>query len=71
MLDTRWIKSSASYANSNCVEVRMCADGRVEVRNSRLPADHLPPFTPQEWTAFLDGARGGEFDLPEGVADAH
>lgn len=64
MLETRWIKASASYANSNCVEVRARADGRVEVRNSRIPEVQLPSFTPQEWAAFIDGARTGEFDLP-------
>jgi len=68
MLDSRWIKASASYANSNCVEVRMRADGRVEVRNSRIPEVQLPAFTPQEWTAFIEGARAGEFELPGGPA---
>lgn len=63
MLDTTWIKSSWSYANGNCVEVRTLADGRVEVRNSRIPDVHLPPFTRPEWTAFIAGARAGEFDL--------
>jgi hypothetical protein len=63
MLHRHWIKASASYANGNCVEVRARADGRVEVRNSRFPGIHLPAFTPQEWMAFMDGVRAGEFDL--------
>jgi hypothetical protein len=63
MQGTTWIKSSWSYANGNCVEVRALPDGRVEVRNSRIPDVQLPPFTPDEWVAFTAGVRGGEFDL--------
>jgi hypothetical protein len=70
MLDTTWIKSSWSFSNGNCVEVRALADGRVGVRNSRVPDIHLPPFTADEWTAFLAGARAGEFDLPGRVTAA-
>jgi len=67
MLDTTWNKSSWSYSNGNCVEVRVLADGCVGVRNSRFPDVHLPPFTADEWTAFLAGARADEFDLPSRV----
>ncbi len=62
MQGTTWIKSSWSYANGNCVEVRALPDGRVEVRNSRIPDVQLPAFTPDEWAAFTAGVRGGEFD---------
>lgn len=65
---TQWIKSSLSFANSNCVEVSMLADGQVVVRNSRFSDFQLPPFTPAEWRAFLGGVRAGEFDLEPGGA---
>lgn len=58
-----WFKSSLSYSNGNCVEVRVVADGHVEVRNSRFPDVRLPPFTLDEWNAFLAGARADEFDV--------
>jgi hypothetical protein len=61
MQSTTWIKSSWSYANGNCVEVRALPGGHVEVRNSRFPGIHLPPFTPEEWEAFTSGVRAGEF----------
>lgn len=63
MLGTTWIKSSWSYANGNCVEVRALPGGEVQVRNSRIPGTELPPFTPQEWEAFTSAVRAGEFDL--------
>jgi hypothetical protein len=63
MRNGNWFKSSWSYANGNCVEVRVLADGRVEVRNSRIPGVRLPPFTGDEWAAFVAGVHAGEFDL--------
>jgi hypothetical protein len=59
-----WVKSSASHANGNCVEVADLRDGIVGVRNSRH-ADMGGPilaFTPDEWHAFIGGVRNGEFD---------
>lgn len=61
MQDPAWLKSSYSYANGNCVEVRRHPDGRVEVRNSRFPDLRLPAFTRYEWDAFVAGISGGEF----------
>ena len=61
MPEDQWVKSSFSYANSNCVEVRTTADGQIAVRNSRVPGIQLPPFTPGEWTAVVTGVQAGEF----------
>lgn len=58
----KWVKSSLSFANGNCVEVASLENGGVAVRNSRLPqAAHLY-FTADEWHAFIGGVRNGEFD---------
>lgn len=62
MQDPGWVKSSYSYANGDCVEVRRHPDGQVELRNSRFPDQPLPPFTTDEWRAFVAGVRNGEFD---------
>jgi hypothetical protein len=62
METTRWIKSSLSFSNSNCVEVASLPDGEIGVRHSKDPEGPVLRFTAGEWSAFLDGARNGEFD---------
>jgi hypothetical protein len=61
-IDAGWVKASASNANGQCVELAALAGGRVAVRNSTDPSGPALIFTPQEFQAFLDGARQGEFD---------
>jgi len=58
----RWIKSSLSFANGDCVEVASLPDGRIGVRDSKDTAGPILQFTTAEWHAFLGGARNGEFD---------
>jgi hypothetical protein len=58
----RWIKSSHSNAEGNCVEVAALADGSVALRNSRDPEGPALVYTPAEVAAFLAGAKDGEFD---------
>jgi hypothetical protein len=57
-----WIKSSFSLAQGSCVEVASLPDGGVGVRDSKNPSGPVLRFTPDEWRAFLGGARNGEFD---------
>jgi hypothetical protein len=58
----RWEKSSRSGpTGGNCVEVARLDDGQVAVRNSRHPSGPALVFTAQEWDAFVDGAKDGEF----------
>jgi hypothetical protein len=59
---SKWVKSSLSYANGNCVEVANLPGGNVGVRNSRDSSGPVLNFTPDEWHAFLGGVRKGEFD---------
>lgn len=58
-----WWKSSASNSGG-CVEVTGTAE-HVWVRSSKDRGGPVLAFTRPEWTAFLAGVRGGEFDGPE------
>jgi hypothetical protein len=60
--ETRWVKSSLSFSNSNCVEVASLPGGGIGVRDSKDSEGPVLRFTPDEWNAFLGGARNGEFD---------
>jgi Domain of unknown function (DUF397) len=60
--DARWVRSSLSFSNSNCVEVASLPDGSVSVRRSQDPEGPVLRFTGAEWQAFLGGVREGEFD---------
>lgn len=56
--------SAACKYNNNdprCVEVATNLPGKVAVRNSATGAS--VEFTAVEWTAFLTGAKLGEFDI--------
>ncbi|MGW1734103.1 DUF397 domain-containing protein [Streptomyces sp. NPDC005133] len=58
----RWVKSSKTLPyRDTCVEVAELGGGAVAVRDSNHR--DLPPlrFTAEEWTAFRDGVREGEF----------
>ncbi|MDR2984927.1 MAG: DUF397 domain-containing protein [Nocardiopsaceae bacterium] len=59
---SRWIKSSFSFSNGNCVEVAHLPGGHIGVRDSKDPQGPVLRFTPGEWNAFIGGARNGEFD---------
>ena len=58
----RWIKSSYSGYQGNCVEVATLPTGEVAVRNSRFPTGPALVYTRDEMAAFVAGAKDGEFD---------
>jgi hypothetical protein len=60
----RWIKSSLSFSNGNCVQVASLPGGHIGVRDSKNPHGPVLQFTPAEWRAFLAGTRRGEFSTP-------
>ena len=61
----RWFKATASADDQACVEVAHVRDGRVALRDSKDRSKAPQVFLPDEWDAFLDGVRKGEFDRPE------
>lgn len=62
ILDDKWRKATKSNNNGACAELR-AADGGVEVRHSKNPDGPTLTFTANEWDAFLDGAKNGEFEI--------
>ena len=57
-----WRKAAKSNGSGSCVEVAQ-VDGQFWVRDSKDPDGPILLFTPNEWDAFLDGARKGEFNF--------
>ena len=55
-----WRKSTYSTVQ-NCVEVAI-GDTEVSVRNSRFPDGPQLDYTPEEWNAFIAGAKDGQFN---------
>lgn len=60
-----WSKSSRSGDNGgNCLYVAHDSDtDLIGVRDSKYPTDPPQWYTRAEWTAFLDGAKAGDFDI--------
>jgi len=58
--DTRWAKSTHSFANHNCVEVA-ARDGAVGVRDTTQDgAGPVLTFPDTKWVAFAAAVRRGE-----------
>jgi Domain of unknown function (DUF397) len=60
--EVRWLKSRYSNATGECVELATLATGEIAVRNSRFPEGPTLVYTQAEVSAFLAGAKEGEFD---------
>jgi len=59
------ISTRSGNGSGNCVEVGQFPDGsgRVAVRHSHQPDNAVIVYTRTEWTAFVAGVKGGEFDF--------
>jgi len=56
-----WLKAQSSTVNGACVEIASMVD-RIAIRDSKDPDGPILVYTSAEFSAFLDGARNGEFD---------
>ncbi|MFJ2770521.1 DUF397 domain-containing protein [Streptomyces sp. NPDC087300] len=62
LIPGQWIKSRKSEANGTCIEAVGLPGGGVALRNSRDANGPALVYTVEEFDAFLDGAKKGEFD---------
>ncbi|MFL6115787.1 MAG: DUF397 domain-containing protein [Catenulispora sp.] len=61
MLRSGW-RISSRCAGGDCIAVK--SDGaQILIRDSKDPDGPVLVFTRDEWIAFLDGAKAGEFDV--------
>ena len=58
----RWFKASDSGGGAECLEVMFLDGGGANVRDSKHPDGPVLKFTDAEFTAFVGGAKNGEFD---------
>ena len=59
-----WRKASYSTTNGGgCVEVAQLPASAVGVRDSKDPDGGKLLFSADEWSAFVQGIKSGEFDL--------
>lgn len=66
MNDTTWLRSRRCGSGA-CVEVARVAGG-VLVRDSKQPDGPTLAFTDDQWTAFTDAVRNGDYEPAEVTA---
>jgi hypothetical protein len=54
----RWVKSTWSLSNGNCVEVANLPGGAVGVRDSKDCAGPVLNFDPRQWQTFVTNVLG-------------
>jgi uncharacterized protein DUF397 len=57
----KWIKSSYSMTDGNCIEVAGLSRELIGVRDSKNPAGPVLGFRPAEWDAFVGHVRNDAF----------
>lgn len=63
-----WHKPWSGQNGGACVEAKKLPDGRVALRQSTDPDGPALLYTPQEITAFIQGAKSGDADFLLGTA---
>lgn len=63
-----WRRSSRCESGT-CVEVAVLQDGNTLVRDSKQNSDGpVLRYAPNEWKAFIEGVKKGEFDIVDQMA---
>jgi Domain of unknown function (DUF397) len=58
-----WHKSSFSNLNGSCVEIGLLRSDRIGIRDTKDNGNGpVLIFTGSEWSAFIAGAKEGQFD---------
>ena len=57
-----WRKAQRSTKDGACVEVAS-VPGKIAVRDSKDPGGPILVYAPEEWSAFLDGVKKGEYAI--------
>jgi hypothetical protein len=58
-----WHKPWSGQNGGACVEAKKLPDGRVALRQSTDPEGPVLLYTPEEITAFIEGAKAGDADF--------
>jgi hypothetical protein len=58
----KWVTSSLSYGNGQCLEVTGLDTGKIRLRDSKHPEEGVLKFTPAAWDEFLKGVAAEEFN---------
>ena len=58
-----WHKPWSGQNGGACVEAKKLPDGRVALRQSTDPEGPVLLYTPEEITAFIEGAKAGAADV--------
>ncbi|HEX2145429.1 MAG TPA: DUF397 domain-containing protein [Glycomyces sp.] len=59
-----WVRMTEEDGTPGQMEIGFAENGMVAVRMAEDPEGDVLIYTPQEWTAFKEAVRDGEFDLP-------
>ncbi|MFC4335326.1 DUF397 domain-containing protein [Salininema proteolyticum] len=66
--EARWERPLKDDGEPGAFEIGFAENGLVALRLAEEPDGDLLIYTPEEWTAFVEGKDDGEFDLPPGTA---
>ena len=61
--DEQHYRRSSFCSGGSCVEVAPLADGGVALRDSKDADSPEHRYTAEEWRAFIQGVKAGEFDF--------
>lgn len=59
----QWRRSTNLDGTPGKLEVGFAGDGLVALRYADDPEGTILIYTPAEWDAFVEGVKGGEFDV--------